>query len=201
MSRFVAAMMRTSTRRSRLPPTRRTDAVLERAQQPRLQIQRQLADLVQEQRAALGALEGAGVLGVRAREGAPLVPEQLALDQVGRDRAAIEDDERPAGARAGFVDRVRKDVLARAGLAAQGQRHLAGRQPAKKREHLVHRGGHRHRRSEGLRPVRRARRWTKAAAREMAVGALARRCPRGVRLGASALTADELSINFSFGSG
>ena len=34
-------------------------AALERAQEPRLQVERQLADLVEEQRAAVGALEGA----------------------------------------------------------------------------------------------------------------------------------------------
>ena len=55
--RFVAAMMRTST----LLRLRRADAadlaLLERAQQLRLQIDRQLAELVEEQRAAVGLLE------------------------------------------------------------------------------------------------------------------------------------------------
>jgi hypothetical protein len=35
------------------------------------------------------------VIGVGAREGAAFVTEQLALDQIGRDGAAVEDDERP----------------------------------------------------------------------------------------------------------
>ena len=96
--------------------------ILERAQQLRLQVERQLANLVEEQRAALGALERARVLGVRAGEGAALVAEELALDQVGGHRAAVEDDERAARARAHVVDRVREDVLAGAGLAGQRRR-------------------------------------------------------------------------------
>ena len=44
--------------------------------------------------ATLRALERARVIGVRAGEGASLVTEQLALDQIGRDRAAIEHHER-----------------------------------------------------------------------------------------------------------
>ena len=42
-------------------------ARLERAQQLRLQLERQLADLVEEERAAVGALEGAGDAGDRRR--------------------------------------------------------------------------------------------------------------------------------------
>ena len=54
---------------------------LEHAQQPRLQLERQLADLVEEDRAAVRQLEPADLAGVRAGEGAALVAEQLALDQ------------------------------------------------------------------------------------------------------------------------
>ena len=86
-------MMRTST----LLRLRRADApdlaLLERAQQLRLQVERQLAELVEEQRAAVGLLEQAGARHHRAGEAALLVAEQLALDQVRRHRAAVEHDE------------------------------------------------------------------------------------------------------------
>ena len=57
-------------------------AGLEHAQQLDLQLERHLGDLVEEQRAAVGALEEALVLAVGAGEAALLVAEQLALDQV-----------------------------------------------------------------------------------------------------------------------
>ena len=72
-------------RRSRCD-LRRADAHegagLEHAQQLDLQLERHLGDLVEEQRAAVGALEEALVLAVGAGEAALLVAEQLALDQV-----------------------------------------------------------------------------------------------------------------------
>ena len=62
-------------------PDARHGARLEHAQQPHLQLERHLGDLVEEQRAAMGALEVARVLARRAGEAPLLVAEQLALDQ------------------------------------------------------------------------------------------------------------------------
>ena len=70
----------------RWPPTRRISRSCERAQELGLQLERELADLVEEQRAAVGALEGARALAVGAGEGAALVAEQLALDERARER-------------------------------------------------------------------------------------------------------------------
>jgi hypothetical protein len=70
-------------------------AGLEHAQQLHLQVERHLGDLVEEQRAAVGALEEAQVLPVGAGEAALLVAEDLAFDQVRRDRAAVDREERP----------------------------------------------------------------------------------------------------------
>src|SRR6185312_4134743 len=56
-------------------------APLERAQEARLQVHLQLADLVDEQRAAVGLDEGAGAILGGAGEGAAHVPEELALEQ------------------------------------------------------------------------------------------------------------------------
>ena len=75
-------------------------ALLQRAQQLRLQLQRQLADLVEEQRAAVGDLELAGPIALRAGERARHVPEQLALGDADRQRGAVDVDERLVGARA-----------------------------------------------------------------------------------------------------
>ena len=61
------------------------DAVLEHAQQLGLERQRGVADLVEEQRAAVRELELARPLGDRAGEGAAHVAEQLALEQLQRE--------------------------------------------------------------------------------------------------------------------
>ena len=92
-------MTRTSVRIVSVEPTRLTVARLEHAQQAHLQVERHLGDLVEEQRAAVRALEEAVVLARRAGEAALLVAEQLALDQVRRDRAAVDREEGAARAR------------------------------------------------------------------------------------------------------
>ena len=70
--------------------------LLEDAEQLGLRRSGQLADLVEEDRAAGGALEPAGPLAVGAGEGASLVAEELALDQALGQRAAVDPDERAA---------------------------------------------------------------------------------------------------------
>ena len=56
--------------------------ILQGAQQLGLEIEREIVDLVEEERAAVGPLEAADALRHRAGEGALLVAEQLGLDQV-----------------------------------------------------------------------------------------------------------------------
>ncbi len=75
-------------------------AFLEDAQQLGLHRQRQLADLVEQQRAAVGLGEVAGVGAGGAGEGAAGVAEQLRLGQLVRDGRAVELHQRPPGARA-----------------------------------------------------------------------------------------------------
>ena len=60
-------------------------AFRQHAQQARLQRRGHVADLVEEQRAAVGLLEAAAALRVRAGERALLVTEQLGLEQVRRE--------------------------------------------------------------------------------------------------------------------
>ncbi len=67
---------------------------LEHPQELRLHVERKLADLVEEHRAAVGELERALARHVGARERAALVAEQLALEERIADGAAVDHDER-----------------------------------------------------------------------------------------------------------
>src|SRR5262249_43045962 len=83
-------------------------ATLEHAQDLRLQIERELADLVEEDRAARCGFEGALARSDRAGEGAALVTEELAFEKLRGNRAAVDDDERPVAPHALAVDRLRR---------------------------------------------------------------------------------------------
>ena len=74
-------MIRTSTGDRRAAADALELALLEDAEELGLGLQGQLADLVQEEGAAVGQLEAADPPGEGAGEGAFLVAEQLALDQ------------------------------------------------------------------------------------------------------------------------
>jgi hypothetical protein len=60
-------------------------AIGQHAQQPRLQLCRHVADLVEKQGAALGLLEAPLSLRRRAGEGAALMTEELGFQQVARE--------------------------------------------------------------------------------------------------------------------
>ena len=79
---MVAATTRTSTSIGRTPPTRSMRALLQHAQELHLHLAGELADLVEEQGAAVRELEATGLLRDRAGERAALVAEELALEQV-----------------------------------------------------------------------------------------------------------------------
>src|ERR1043165_4827039 len=68
--------------------------LLEDAQQLRLQLERDVADLVEEKRSPVGQLEAADALRDGSRERPPLVTEQLALEEAGGDGGAVDLDER-----------------------------------------------------------------------------------------------------------
>ena len=90
---LVAETTRTSTGIGR-GRRRARHALLQEAQQLGLQRERHVADLVEEQRAAVGGLELArGLLG-GAGEGARLVAEQLAFEQLLGNGRAVDGDER-----------------------------------------------------------------------------------------------------------
>ena len=99
-------------------------AFLEDAQELRLEVARQLAELVEEDGAAVGLLEHAGARSDCAGERAALVPEELALGERRRDGAAIEHDERAVRARARLVHRLGDELLAGSRLALDEQRYV-----------------------------------------------------------------------------
>ena len=113
-------------------------AVFQRTQQVDLQLRGHLGDFVEEQGAALGAFEVPGVRLRCAREGAAFMTEQLAAEQVRRDRTAVDRDEL-AFAPAAVVDRARDQFLAGAALAMQEHGHVVPRDPLDVLEQRDHR--------------------------------------------------------------
>ncbi len=116
-------------------------ALLERAQQLRLQLRRHVADLVEEEGAAVGQLELAELALLGVGEGAPLVTEELGFEQRPRNGRRRHRDERPPRAPAVMVDRARDQLLAGARLAAQQHGHVAGRDAPDRLVDLLHASG------------------------------------------------------------
>ncbi len=83
-----------------------------------------VADLVHEERAAVGGLKQAAAIFVCAGEGAAQVAEEFGFEQGFGKRAAIDGDEGRFGARAIFVDGAGDEFLA--GAAFSGDQHAAG---------------------------------------------------------------------------
>ena len=86
--------------------------LLERLQQPRLDRDVHLADLVEEQRPFAGDLEESRLRVRGVGECSALVAEQLRLEQLLRQPGAIQIDERSARPRRAVVNQLRKDALA-----------------------------------------------------------------------------------------
>ena len=84
-----------------------------------LQAELQLADLVQQEGAALGLFEHSFFAGLGVGEGALLVPKQFAFDQGARNCGAVDRDEWPIGTIRLVMDRFGHQVLARAGFSLQ----------------------------------------------------------------------------------
>ena len=113
-SRFwwVAQTIRVSTAIGLRPPIRSITRSCRKRSSLTCKRQRDVADLVEEQGAAMGELDLAlGGLD-RAGEGALLVAEQLGLEQVLGDRGAVDRDEAAAAAPARLVDAAGEQFLA-----------------------------------------------------------------------------------------
>jgi hypothetical protein len=98
---------------------------LEGAQELRLEVERQLPDLVEEDGPAVRLLEGPLAQPVGAREGPLLVPEQLALDEGLGDGRAVDRDEGRLATPRSVVDGAGDELLAGAGLAENGDKFRA----------------------------------------------------------------------------
>jgi hypothetical protein len=90
---------------------------LQHAQEFDLHVHRQVADLIEEQRAALGRFEPACLAAGGAGESAFLVAEQLAFHQGFGERAAVDCDEGLVAPLAQVVDVPRHQFFAGATLA------------------------------------------------------------------------------------
>ena len=106
-------------------PERPDLAIFQHAQQARLQRDRHVADLVKEQRSAVGLHNQAfRSVAPRAGEGAGLITEQFGIDQALRHRRTIERYIVLPRATARGMDGAREYVLADTGLAAQQDRQV-----------------------------------------------------------------------------
>ena len=81
-----------------------------------MQVERNVAHFVQEQRPAVRQLEAADLLRQGAGEGSSLVAEQFAFQQSGRNGGAVQRDEGEVPARTQPVDGARHQLLAGAGF-------------------------------------------------------------------------------------
>ncbi len=108
--------------RSLLRADRLDVAALEDAQHLGLRPRREVADLVEEDRAAVGGDELADLLAHRAGEAPLLVAEELRLDQLFGDRRAVDADEWLVAPRRAVVDGARHELLAGAALARDQHR-------------------------------------------------------------------------------
>ena len=96
---------------------RRDLPILQRPQELHLQVERRLADLVEEQRAAICHGEQAETIGGGAGEGAADVAEEFALDHAWRQCTETGGHKRPVPPRTVGVDGAGGQILAGAGLA------------------------------------------------------------------------------------
>ena len=121
--------MRTSTWTGSCPPTRSIQPSCRIRKQADLGGQGQLADLVQEQRSAVGPLEPPLSRFHCAGKGPPFVAEQLRVDQFRRDRSAVYAQKRTVAPRRLGVEHARNHFLAGARLAEnENGRIVAGNQ-------------------------------------------------------------------------
>ena len=110
--------------------------LLEDAQKLGLQGKRQIRDLVEQQRPAVGAAKVTGAGPIGPGEGSAAIPEQLALGQAFRERRAVDGDQRsraPAPTMEGPGDH----LLAAAGLALEHDGKVAHRRLAQRIEHRL----------------------------------------------------------------
>ena len=118
----MAAITREPTSIEPAPPHPGEAKVLQHVEQLGLQRQGQLPDLIQVDRAIVRTLELARLPPVRARERPLLVAEELRLEKTGRDRGAVDLDERTVTPRRAGVYGSGHEVLPDAAFATDQHR-------------------------------------------------------------------------------
>ena len=111
---------------------------MEHAQKLGLESQRQITNLIEEQRSAVGGLKPPVPLRQRAREGALFVAKQLVLHQVLRQIGAGKGHERPTIAGAEAVQGAPQNALARARFSRDQHVHVACRHLARHGKNFLH---------------------------------------------------------------
>ena len=122
----------------RSAPIGRDLLLLDRAQELRLEPERHLADLVEEEGTAARQLEVAPARLGRPGERAPAVAEELGLEQLLGDRGAVDGDERLLPPRAREVERPGEELLADARLAVDQHGRVELGDLVQEREDLQH---------------------------------------------------------------
>ncbi len=130
-----AGRVRDGRRRSDAPD----DAVVERRQERFLCVQREVLDLVDEERPAGGRLEDARPVGDRARVRAPDRAEERGLEEGFGHGRAVERDERAPAARERVQNLAHEKVLARARRARDEERQRRGCERGDAPPQLAHR--------------------------------------------------------------
>ena len=118
-------------------PQRLVLPLLKKPQQLHLGIGAQVPDLVEEDRPPLGHGDPAGLVLFGVGERALHVAEQLRLDKIGRQRAAVDHDVGPFSPGAEVVDRPGQQLLARAARSLDEHRALARRDVRQDGEDLL----------------------------------------------------------------
>ena len=110
-----------------MPPTGREHLVVEGAEHLGLGLEAHVADFVEEERSAVGAFEGAALLGWAAGLRAVTIAEEFGFDVVFGNGGAVELDEDAIAAQAFRVDGARDELLAGAGFAIDEDAAVGGR--------------------------------------------------------------------------
>ena len=110
---------------------------LQSAQKLGLQVEREFADFIEEERALVREFEAAHFAGDGSGKRALLVAEQLALDQAGRNGRTVELDKGALAARTEPVNGARQQFFAGAGLALDEDGGVGGRDGFNLLEHLA----------------------------------------------------------------
>ena len=138
-SRWVAVTRRKSTGIGWFPPTRTTCFSWRTRRRLDLDLRRDVADLVQEERPLVGELDLAAAARSGARERPLLVPEELALEDPLGEGAAVHDAERPEAPRAPRVDEAGDELLAGAALPGDEDARVGRGDLVDELEDLLHR--------------------------------------------------------------